>query len=623
MPTLNIARKLVFAVVLTSTLVALMTTTLQVFADYRREVTLVEENLDHVGIGYVPGLVSSLWSLNSEVTERQLQGILDLPDIDLVRVQSEGQDFTKGNQAPKGHSIVREFPLSYSDPVLGKQIDLGSLHVVATLGRVEHEITQRTLLFLIANFVKTFLVSFLLVVLFNRMISRHLTDLADYFRQLTKAKLSAPFVLRRKPGRHHKEDELDIVAASINKMQVELQTTMTELAMSRDAAQAAVRAEALFLANVSHEVRTPLTAIAGYTSLLSEPNLDGAAKESYSEIIQRNVRALRELIDNLLEASKSETGRFKRIDEVIQVKDFFNHLTATVQLEASKKGVVIATEISAKTPQYVYAARTLIEKIVLNLLSNAVKFTPQGSVRIVVDMATSGTLAIDVIDSGIGISDEFKAMIFTPFAQADDTKQRGFPGTGLGLHLARQLAQSLGGDLQLLRSSKDQGSHFLLQLPVQLVEDPLATPPHERKLTHAATAVAGTGGRRCRVLLVEDNEDTATLLSCLLQRHGARITRVANGVDALVAAEKRGFEVILMDIQMPGMNGIEALARLRQAGCKTPVIATTANSMQHEIGSYHAAGFAEVIEKPLDESKLQAVITTYSQLLPEPDHGPS
>ncbi|MCX6110901.1 MAG: response regulator [Proteobacteria bacterium] len=623
MPTFNIARKLVLAVVVTSTLVALMTTTVQVFADYRREVTLVEESLDHIGIGYVPGLVSSLWSLNSEVTERQLQGILYLPDIDFVRVQSEGQDFTKGHQTPRGHSIVREFPLSYADPVLGKQIDLGSLHVVATLGRVEQEIMQRTILILIANFVKTFLVSFLLMVLFNRMISRHLTDLAVYFRQLTKAKLSAPFVLRRTPGPRHQEDELDVVAASINKMQSELQTAMTELAMSRDAAQAAVRAEALFLANVSHEVRTPLTAIAGYTGLLSEPNLDSAAKQSYSEVIQRNVRTLRELIDNLLEASKSETGRFKRIDEVIRITDFFNHLTATVQLEASKKGVVIATEMGAKTPQYVYAARALIEKIVLNLLGNAVKFTSQGRVRIVVDMATSGTLRVDVIDTGIGISDEFKTMIFTPFAQEDDTKQRGFPGTGLGLHLARQLARSLGGDLLLLRSSKDQGSHFSLQLPVQVVEEPPAAPPLDGKLNHAATSVSGTGDRRCRVLLVEDNEDTAALLGCLLQRHGALITRVANGVEALAATKKHGFEVILMDIEMPGMNGIEALTQLRQAGCKTPVIATTANSMQHEIASYHAAGFADVVEKPLDESKLLDVIATYAQSHPEPDHGPS
>ena len=623
MPALGIARKLAFAVVITSTLVALFTTTLQILVEYRREVNLVQANLEQIGIGYIPGLVSSLWSLNSEVTERQLQGILLLPDIAYVRLQSEGHEFAKGNPAPKGDYIIKNFELVYSDPVLDHKIDLGSLRVEATLSLARNKIMQHASLILIANFIKTFLVSFLLVALFNRMISRHLTDLASYFGHLTRAKLSAPFVLNRRSRPHHKEDELDIVAAAINKMQGELQAAMSELAMSRDAAQAAVRAEALFLANVSHEVRTPLTAIAGYTSLLSDPNLDAASKQSFFEIIQRNVRALRELIENLLEASKSESGRFKRTDEVFEVKDFIHHLTTTVQLEASRKGLVLATEVNPNTPKYVYAARTLIEKIILNLLSNAVKFTLKGNVRIVVDMPTKGTLTVDVIDSGIGVSADFKAMMFTPFAQDAETKRHGFPGTGLGLHLARQLARSLGGDLLLIRSAKDEGSHFSLRLPVQMIQNPPAASPHEMKIRDVPTAFAVPRERTCRVLLAEDNDDTATLLGCLLRRYGARVTRVANGVDALAAAKKGPFEVILMDIQMPGMNGKEVFTRLRQAGSTIPVIATTANAMRHDITAYRDAGFSDVIEKPLDETKLRDVIVTYSKVNAEPDHVPN
>lgn len=392
-----------------------------------------------------------------------------------------------------------------------------------------------------------------------------------------------------------------------------LLATNRELGKAKDAAEAANRSKSLFLANVSHELRTPMTAIVGYAEEVHERLLERSGMEFECEsltTIQRNAQHLVLIIGDLLDISKLEAGRLRVEAIPCAPLDVMRDVVDLLTPKARDKGVEISLEVSAQLPRTISSDPLRLRQIMLNLIDNAIKFTDEGTVRISAGPADNARqLLVTVTDQGCGMSDETLQRLFRPFEQADLTTTRRFGGTGLGLAISRQLAELLGGGISV-RSEPGAGSEFTLRV---------ATGPAGGTTLAAASSdssdVALVPPPGTRILLVEDGADNQKLIARVLERAGMKVTVADNGTVCLelIGAPADGrFDLVLMDIQMPVMDGLTATARLRADGHDVPVVALSASAMLEDEQACHAAGCDAFLAKPIDRSRL---VTTIARML--------
>lgn len=398
------------------------------------------------------------------------------------------------------------------------------------------------------------------------------------------------------------------------------------LVLERTAELAAANsAKTAFLANMSHEVRTPMTAILGYADALAERGLAEAERPEIVETIRRNGRRLLAILDDVLDISKIEAGRVdvERVpcSLVQQVED----TVALLRGRAREKGVVLSVDYRFPLPAEIQSDPGRVRQILMNLLSNAIKFTESGGVRLTVwasDIESrEPRVHVEVADDGIGIEPESLARLFQPFVQADSSMTRRFGGTGLGLAISQRLAQLLGGDIEV-ESTPGAGSRFRLRL------DP--GPLTRAGLLHALVAnddsrlAAPDPTAPClpgRVLLAEDTKDTRALLRHFLTRGGLTVEIAENGREALEKAlaardSEEPFDVVLMDMHMPELDGYEATRALRAADYALPIVALTAHAMAGEREKCLAAGCDDYAAKPIDRATLLAVVRRWLEKAP-------
>ena len=397
-------------------------------------------------------------------------------------------------------------------------------------------------------------------------------------------------------------------------------------------AELATRAKSEFLANMSHEIRTPMTAILGYADLLLEEHVGHAAQEHVA-VIKRNGEQLLGLINDILDLSKVEAGKLQIEPIRCSPGELAAEIVSFMRVRAAEKQLNLQIELAGPLPATVLTDPLRLRQVLINLLGNAIKFTDYGEIRLTVRLTSEGghpRLRFDVTDTGVGMNAEQLGQLFQPFTQVDSSAVRKFGGTGLGLCISKHLAQALGGDLEV-RSQLGQGSTFSVTIdPGPLAGIRLLSEGVEAPLPPAPCgppAAAGQVVLHGRILLADDSLDNQRLLALLLRRAGAEVTLVENGQLAQAAAwaaheAGQPFDVILMDMSMPVLDGFEATRQLRQRGYTAPIVALTAYVMTEDCQKCLAAGCNGYASKPIDRQKLLATVAPWVARGRTPDEAP-
>jgi two-component system, sensor histidine kinase len=375
----------------------------------------------------------------------------------------------------------------------------------------------------------------------------------------------------------------------------DMRAAKIEALMQRDRAKQASDAKSEFLAVISHEIRTPLNAVISAANLLRRTRLDGRQREHVSMLLDGGDMLLG-LLNDVLDFSKIEAGKMRLESTEMNVRNKLAALRRLWEPRATSRGVRLSVVVDDVVPEAIRTDPLRFQQILFNLLSNAVKFTRDGAIRVNVgwDQASS-ILTAEVHDTGCGIAPEHLESIFDSFEQASAGDTRRYGGTGLGLAISRRLAQAMGGDLTAT-SAPGEGSTFTLTVRVEAV-DPADAGEAEPVARLASVSLQGRS-----ILAVDDHEVNRRILALLLEPHGCRLTLVENGSEAVEAAGVERFDAILMDMQMPVMDGLEATRRIRAGGpnVATPVIALTANAMDVHRAAWDAAGVHAFLTKPID-----------------------
>lgn len=397
-----------------------------------------------------------------------------------------------------------------------------------------------------------------------------------------------------------------------------------ELRQAREIAEENSHAKSEFLANMSHEIRTPLTAVLGFADLLLDTNLGESERLNYIQAVRRNGEHLLALISDVLDLSKINANKINAESVACSLHSLMHEVASQMQVRAYDKGLTFTVVYETPIPARIHCDPMRIRQVLLNLLSNAVKFTREGEVRLVARCLGQGTersrVEIDVSDSGIGMSGAEIDELFQPFHQANPSTTRQYGGTGLGLAICRSLAEVLGGEVSV-RSTPGKGSTFTFTLfqPIDpeaemvgqpgVVDSDLSAPPTEEAVEQPLYG---------SILLAEDGLDNQLLLSTLLRRQGLTVEIADNGeaavIQALAALENNApFDLVLMDMQMPKLDGYGATARLRSRGYSGPIIALTAHAMSGERERCISAGCDDYLSKPVGRNELLTAIKAYLQ----------
>ncbi len=373
----------------------------------------------------------------------------------------------------------------------------------------------------------------------------------------------------------------------------------------------ASRAKSAFLANISHEIRTPLGAMLGFAELILEDRNLSATQLDYVSTIARNGRRLLRIVDEVLDLSKVESERIQIERVQFPLRDLLAEVRELLMVKSDEKGLKMSFTGIPDLPQFAYCDPLRIRQILINVIGNAIKFTERGSIQVRASFIanknelSSGTLEVAVTDTGVGMTQDHTAQLFQAFVQADESMTRKYGGTGLGLFLSRKLARLLGGDVILRQSVPGHGSEFVISLKI----DTLRAVPSQS--VPEVLKIEAIQPRKAHVLVVDDSADNRMLISAMLSKSGVDLEMADNGVRAVEMALSHDYDLVFMDIQMPEMDGFQAIQALKESGYQVPVVALTAHAMKGDRERCLSAGFTDYVCKPVTRMALLGCLDRY------------
>ncbi|MCC9641072.1 response regulator [Rhodopirellula sp. JC740] len=396
---------------------------------------------------------------------------------------------------------------------------------------------------------------------------------------------------------------------------IERHQLLRELNESRLAANQANQAKSAMIGNISHEIRTPMTAVLGLCDVLLEQD-PSDHQSNLLQMIRENGEYLVEIVNDLLDLSKLEAGGVTIDREPMLLRHLFSRTVGLMQVRAKENETTLSLEMADDVPEAIVSDSVRIRQVFLNLASNAIKFSPGASVRVRVGTKASVSdetkLFVEVIDSGVGIPNEDIERIFQPFVQSESKKRaKSVGGTGLGLAISRRLIEMLDGKLNVT-SEVGQGSTFAFEFPCEVCDPSrVESVKNSTRLSKAVEELLDG----CEILVAEDTRATQVLLAMTLQSVGCVVTMVQNGHELLenYHANPGRYRAILTDIQMPGMDGLEATERLRQAGCQLPIVVLTADAVGATRREAESAGATDILTKPIDRQALLEVMARHCE----------
>jgi len=383
-----------------------------------------------------------------------------------------------------------------------------------------------------------------------------------------------------------------------------IQKIMSQMETAKSDALQMAGVKSRFLSSMSHEIRTPLNGIIGFTEMLLRDESDPRKLERLN-YIRSSGSVLSRIIGNVLDLSKIDDGKMMIERRCFELRKELDAI-AIFAVTAQEKGVIFTIDIKPETPCHIVGDSLRLNQVLGNLVNNAIKFTPSGG-KVELNIAVSqkwDRLGFEVVDTGVGIAEEKQSLIFAPFTQLDESVVRQFGGTGLGLSISQRLVQLMGGELKLA-SQEGEGSRFFFELPLEECRD--------ENLLQAATRPSPGGRQGLKILVADDDLINQMLMRDVLQRMGHEVTVVSDGMEALSAYSIGHHDLILMDISMPVMDGLEATKQLRSSGVRIPIIALTANIFKEDVERYLASGMTHCVSKPIDMAQLEHLIHSISE----------
>ncbi len=618
----GLLRRLLLFILLFSLCFTVLASGVQLYFEYRREMRDIEARMSLIRAGYLASLERSLWDLDEAQLDVQLRGLVDFSDVARVRLISDDFQLLRGDAEPKGPLRIERFPLDYQPPS-GPARHLGELEVSIDLGAVHRRLYATGLASLLWMGVFLCGLAVALSGLFYRLVTRHLQVMAEFARRIGAGQWQEPLRLGRR--RSARPDEIDTVAHALDDMrrailsdierrerdrlalqdkrdelQAMVERRTASLARAKDEAEAANLAKSRFLATMSHELRTPLNGILGMAELLRGGRLEVADRQRV-EALYKAGEGLLAILNEVLYFARLEEGESRAELVGFSLRQLCQEVLALLEPMAMDNGDTLQLEIDEQLAGYQHGAEQYLRQVLSNLLANAIKFTEHGQVWLKVQVLASDEAAqrvrVSVSDNGIGIEPAVQAKIFDRFVQASEAVARRYGGTGLGLAICKHLVEKLGGCIGL-DSVQGQGSCFWFELDMARGQQ-LASPPIRSTMACLD------------ILVVEDVALNREVAGGLLLRDGHRVTFAEDAGQALQACAQRRFDLILLDVHLPGMSGVELCRQLRAMpgpNRDSRMLALTAGVQPGQVPGYLDAGMQGVLAKPLRLDNLRQAL---------------